>query len=57
MPADVGRRCEERVEEKRARWSGISTAPDSISAVVPAVGLPEGMGAVEMLGEAVGRWG
>lgn len=37
--ADVGRRCEERSDVNWARWSDIWTAPDSISAVVPAVGL------------------
>lgn len=39
MGADVGRRCEERIDVDWARWSDIWTAPDSISAVVPAVGL------------------
>lgn len=50
MGADVGRRCEERIDVNWARWSDIWTTPDSISAVVPAVGLGRtgGESAVEM---------
>lgn len=48
MRADVGRRCEERIDVNWARWSDIWTTPDSISAVVPAVGLGRTvMGGVE----------
>lgn len=42
---DVGRRCEERIDVNWARWSDTWTAPDSISAVVPAVGRGRAVGA------------